>query len=308
MVLTLSRKLPLSPYEMFSVVPSGGEVSHKADVNLLVQTPLVGTCIVGERLVGRLGAAQTAYNPFTLYGSAEGGRHKDRPPHIVFAELEDTRQDACAFLNAFGPLLMEYAVLDSNELSEWKKASAGSPDPAEFFEEVGIKAQIPPRPQRCSAAFYECDLEQFQKLRSEYELTFRLALALQKADARTSAIKSAVKNAGLEWKESGERLLQKAIDHVRGTINDNLDLSSPRVVRTIDRRSVEGVWGCYSLLASLYLMLFLDLVGHAHTVVACQKCGKTFYADRPRVSYCSALCENRARSLRAYYKKTRRKG
>jgi len=302
MVLTTSRKLPLSPYEVFSVVPAGGSTSHKADINLPVQTPMVGTCIVGERLFGRLGALHTAYNPFKLYGSAGRGRHEAKPPHIVFAELDDNPQDACAFLNAYGPLLMEYAFLDAKQLSDWGETSAGSPAPAQHFEEVGIKAQIPTRPRHCSSAYCACDLDRFRKVQWEFELTFRLALAIrEKADVRTSAIKTVLKNAGVGWKGSGEALLQKAIDHVRSTINDNLDLSSPRVVRTINRRSVEAVWGCYSLLASLYLMLFLDLIG-AHRTVACRKCGMIFYADRSRVLYCSGLCENRARALRAYYK------
>ena len=136
MVLTPNRKLPLSLYEMFSVVPTGGSTSHKADVKLLVQTPMVDTCIVGKRLIGRLGALHTAYNPFKLYGSAGRGRHEAKPPHIVFAELDDTPQDACAFLNAFGPLLMEYAFPAPKQLSDWREASVGSPSPAQHFGEV----------------------------------------------------------------------------------------------------------------------------------------------------------------------------
>ena len=67
--------------------------------------------------------------------------------------------------------------------------------------------------------------------------------------------------------------------------------------------AVEGVWGCYSLLSAMYLMLFLDIANRNTRIVQCEKCGTLFYSGLERVRYCSAECENPARALRAYHRK-----
>ncbi len=67
--------------------------------------------------------------------------------------------------------------------------------------------------------------------------------------------------------------------------------------------TIAGVWPCYSLLEAMYLMLFLDIASCGVRIAQCEKCLKLFYTDRKKGKYCSAICENRARALRAYYRR-----
>ncbi len=242
------------------------------------------------------GSAQSAYNPFDLYGQARAGRNNPLPPHLVFAELGDDEAAACAYLNAYGPLQPEYTDPNQQTCAEWRKLSGKSPEPPTYFRNsLNIDAMLPPRPHR-GIAFHAVSLERFWRLQSEYELTVRLVSAV--------FIRRAFAIAEVRCDARNDReLIEEATEHVKPTINRYLDRMSPRIVRTPNRRSIEGFWACYSLLQALYLMLFLDIASRGVRIVSCEKCTRLFYADRERVMYCSPMCENRARALRAYHKK-----
>jgi len=114
----------------------------------------------------------------------------------------------------------------------------------------------------------------------------------------------------LDWKIRGrdveKQCLKRARDLVISTLNSQLKFMQPRTVWTpkaANGATLTGVWGCYSLLEAMYLMLFLDIAGGGAKIVQCEKCGALFYTERERGKYCSAKCENRARALRAYHKK-----
>src|SRR5437016_8073250 len=105
----------------------------------------MGTCAVEGELVGMYGSAQSAYNPFDLYGQARAGRNNPLPPHLVFAELGDDEAAACAYLNAYGPLQPEYTDPNQQTCAEWRKLSGKSPEPPTYFRNsLNIDAMLPP--------------------------------------------------------------------------------------------------------------------------------------------------------------------
>ena len=56
------------------------------------------------------------------------------------------------------------------------------------------------------------------------------------------------------------------------------------------------------------MMLLLDITSRGARIAQCEKCAKLFYTDREKGKYCSTVCENRARALRAYYRRVAAKG
>jgi hypothetical protein len=291
---------------MFSILFASRE-SGGADVPLPAQVPLIGTCVINGSLVARVGSDKDAYNPFDLYGESTAGRKNSPPPHLVFAELEETDDAACAFLDAYGPLRLDFWIPDKTTRAEWHERSLLKKDSRNYFRDfIGINLSLPSRP-RPASAFHLMSVKEFWTLQSDYELTVRLLSALQKpAEQRIGSIKRALAIAGAQWTvRTDQELTERTTGYIKGKMNLYLKSMTPRVTRTMDRRNVEGVWACYSLYQALYLMLFLDIASRSSRIVTCQKCGRLFYADRERVTYCSEVCENRARSLRAYHRKVR---
>jgi hypothetical protein len=327
---TLSRKLPLSPYSMFSVVFPGGGVRSETDLPLSAQYRMVGTALIGDDLVGKIGADfGEGYNPFDLYGAAKNGRNHPLPPHLVFVELDNNVEDACAFLNAYGPLDGCSGLghpLGESELKEWSKASSKSPSPEEHFRAMLGQVPLLPLPATPRDDFHAYPLKQFWQEQSNFELALRLCSALNSTSTDLyQNIRWALNNAGVDWQiEHGHisgvglrdlpllghrglstklQYVNAAVHFVRNTINSHLSLTVPRVVPALDSAAVTGVWGCHSLLDAMYLMLFLDVASRGTRVVQCEKCGTVFYTELESGRYCSALCENRARALRAYHNK-----
>jgi hypothetical protein len=315
---------------MFSIVFPGGGPRHEADLALPAQYRLVGTVVIGDDLVGRVGADfGGGYNPFDLYGVAKPGRGQPLPPHLVFAELDRTEEEACAFLNAYGPLdgcSVFGTPLTKTKIKAWEKASAKSSSPEIVFGKTLGEVPLLPPPGKPQDDFIYYRLDEFWRRQSEFELALRLDGALNSAPAeRYSKIRRALKIVGTDWdirhgSISGfgldelpllglmgqgveSQYINAAVHFVRNTVNWNLSITTPRLVRKLDSVAVEGVWGCYSLLGAMYLMLFLDIAHRNTRIVQCEKCGSLFYSDLERVRYCSAGCENRDRALRAYYRK-----
>ena len=315
---------------MFSVVFPGSGPNYTTDLAVPAQYRLAGTVVIGDDLVGRVGAGfDEGYNPFNLYATAKPGRGKALPPHLVFAELDETAEEACAFLNAYGPLDSSGIIgtrLAKLELKAWEKASAKSSSPEEVFRKIlGEVPLLPPlgKPQddfRCYR------LDQFWQDQSEFELALRLSAALNSAPSELYRnIRRALAIVGTNWQfrhgsifgfgldklpllglqGQGVELqyINAALHFVRHTINSHLSITTPRIVPKLGSVAVEGVWGCYSLLGAMYLMLFLDIASRGMRIVQCDKCGTLFYSDLARVRYCSFNCENQARALRAYYRK-----
>ena len=311
MSFTLSEKSPLSPYSMFAVV-FGGEGKHgTTDLAMPAQCRLIGTVAIGDDLIGMIGAdLGTGYNPFDLYGAARPGRNEPLPPHLVFAELEENARSACAFLNAYGPLRGRMASvagpLKPAHLKKWKHLSENSPTPEEFFREtLGVPPLLPPPPTP-TRDFHESSLANFWFEQSEFELTVRLVTALNSHPGEQYRnIRRALNRVGVDWggRHTERWYVTRAIEQVRETMNSELSLTPPRVVPTLDFNAIEGVWGCYSLHQAMYLMLFLDIASRGMRIAQCEKCETLFYTQRERGRYCSALCENRARALRAYHNK-----
>jgi len=302
--ITPSHKLPLSPYSMFSILFASSE-SGGADVPLLAQVPMVGTCVINASLIGQVGSAHDAYNPFDLYGESTAGRKNPRPPHLVFADLEETNEAACGFLNAYGPLRLDFSTPDETTRAEWHERCLIKEDSRNYFREsIGIN--LPSRPRRHSG-FHSMSVKEFWTLQNDYELTVRLLSALQKPpEQRIGSVKRALAIADVLWTvKTDQELTERATGYIKGKMNLYLKSMTPRVTRSVDRKNVEGVWACYTLYQALYLMLFLDIASRRSRIVTCQKCSRLFYADRERVTYCSEICENRARSLRAYHRKVR---
>jgi hypothetical protein len=299
---------------MFSVVfPGGGE--HQAnEMPGHAQCTLMGTVVIDGQLFGRTcGALGAGYNPFELYGAAGQGRGRPLPPHLVFAELSDGDESACAFLNAYGPLRRPSQVGPWDELPEqdakrWKEKVKKSPVPEVFFpDQCGIAPLLPPSltPQW---SYIRTPLEEFWRDQNEFELTLRLYAALHSGRPnRFTKIKQVLAMFDVKWKIEGNNVerkyIRKAIDYVRDGMNDKLKFDVPRVIRALDGSTVEGIWGCYSLLEAMYLMLFLDIASRNARILQCEKCSRLFYSGRERGKYCSTTCENRARALRSYYKK-----
>ena len=193
-------------------------------------------------------------------------------------------------------------------MRRWKQASKNSVAPEEFFRDIlGVPPHLPPPPTRTNY-FHRSSLAQFWYEQSEFESALRLFIALNSPPAEQYRnIRRALDRVGVDWDIKGRHIersyISTAREYVRETINSKLWLTLPRVVPTLDSTTVEGVWGCYSLLHAMYLMLFLDIASRGMRIVQCEKCETLFYTELERGRYCSALCENRARALRAYHKK-----
>ena len=293
---------------MFSVVPEPG--SQGDDFPGRAQFRLVRTVVIGENLVGLRGGNgfTDGYNPFDLYGAAERARGKALPPHLVFAELdpEDPR-DACAFLNAYGPLqeTNSYYGPPKDEQREWTKASPKSPAPEEHFRStLGVTPLLPdpPLPQE---EFYAWPLKLFWEEQFRFELALRLHSALASGGDLVPKFQRVLAAKGLHWDIKGtnreRQYIAQAQEAVRGIVNEHLLEMQPRIARVPGSTTVAGVWGCYSLLQAMYLMLFLDIAGWSGRIAQCEKCHTLFYTALDKGKYCSPLCENRARALRAYY-------
>ncbi len=300
---------------MFSVLYQRGGEDHSVDFPEPAQFRLAKTVVVGENLVGMRGNGfADTYNPFDLYGVAERARHKALPPHLVFAELEQEPDDACAFLNAYGPLerLQDHEFLREDELRQWKKASSASPSPEGHFRSMLGEVPLLPDPAEPEKDdFYTYPLKQFWEAQSKFELALRLYSALSSSPAdQYSSIRRTLQTLDLNWKIGGRNIerqyVERAREFVISTLNLQLEFMQPRIVwdpQAANGATLMGVWGCYSLLEAMYLMLFLDIASRGTRIVQCEKCGALFYTDLERGRYCSATCENRARALRAYHKK-----
>ncbi len=269
---------------------------------------------MGEDLVGLRGGSGffRGYNPFDLYGAAERGRGKPLPPHLVFAELDkEEPDDACAFLNAYGPLVgtNSFRFLAPHSVNLWKSLTKQSPAPHEYFRSrLGDAPLLPDQPEP-EQQYYGYPLTAFWMAQSQFELALRLHTAL---DARTDQLQKiqqilAVKK--IKWNVKGPNKERQYIDGARKlvieTMNSHLSTVQPRVARVPPRQAVEitGVWGCYSLLEAMYLMLFFDIAGWSGRIAQCEKCGSVFYTTLDKGKYCTPMCENRARALRAYHNK-----
>jgi hypothetical protein len=269
---------------------------------------------MGEDLVGlRVGTGLfRGYNPFDLYGSAERGRGKPLPPHLVFSELDEGEpDDACAFLNAYGPLvgLNSFYTLKSDKLNLWKSLKSKSPDPQEYFRmKLGNAPLLPDYPPP-EEQFYTYPLNDFWKAQSDFELAVRLHVALDSGSGQSQKIQGILRQKKVIWDLKGANVERQYIDRARilviDTMNSHLSRMQPRVAQLPSRSSsaLTGVWGCYSLLEAMYLMLFLDIAGRMGRIMECEKCGLPFYTTLDKGKYCSSVCENRARALRAYHKK-----
>jgi hypothetical protein len=315
---------------MFSVVFPGSGPNHTTDLALPAQYRLAGTVVIGDDLVGRIGADfYEGYNPFNLYANAKPGRGEALPPHLVFAELGETAEEACAFLNAYGPLDSSGIIgtrLTRTELKTWQQASAKSSSPEDVFSKTFGRVPLLPPGGNPQDYFRRYQLDQFWREQSEFELALRLSGALNSVPSeRYRNIRRALTIVGTDWKirrgsisgfgldelpllglqGQGVELqyINAALYFVRHTINSHLSMTTPRIVPKLGSVAVEGVWGCYSLLGAMYLMLFLDIASRGMRIVQCEKCGTLFYSDLARVRYCSFNCENQARALRAYYRK-----
>jgi hypothetical protein len=301
---------------MFSVLPERG--SDDEDYPFPAQFRLIGTVVMGEdadaNLVGmrRGNGLSDGYNPFDLYGAAERARGKPLPPHLVFAELDkESPDDACAFLNAYGPLESTnlYWPLKEEERREWKKRASKSPSPEEHFRSTLGDVPVLPKPPAPQGGedFYGYSLALFWLQQSEFELALRLHTALGSRNKQLEEIQLRLALAGVQWEIRGRNIereyINRARDFVMTTINKHLRAMSPRVSRVPGSSSVTAVWGCYTLLEAMYLMLFLDIAGWNGQIVQCEKCHSVFYSALQRGKYCSTKCENRARALRSYYKK-----
>ena len=259
------------------------------------------------------------YNPFDLYGAAERARGEPLPPHLVFAELDkEDPDDACAFLNAYGPLegTSDYLPLSDDGLREWKNASQNSPAPEEYFRSRLGSVPLLPDPPAPQDHYYSYSLKQFWANQSDFELALRLHTAIDSRSDQFQRIRRTLAVKGVRWDIKGrniERLYtERAREFVISTLNGHLQLMRPRVARVPAyltnfaanmSTTVTGVWGCYSLLESMYLMLFLDIVGGSGRIAQCEKCHTLFYTALDKGKYCSPVCENRDRALRAYHKK-----
>jgi hypothetical protein len=314
MKLPLSAKISQSPYSMFSVVLPGGGEKHKTEMPGDAQFTLMGTVVIDGELFGRAcGGLGVGYNPFELYGHAKQGRGEALPPHLIFAELTKGDESACAFLNAFGPLRRPYAIgpwdqLTRDQLKAWSGRVKVSPAPEVYFPaSLGIVPLLP-SPLTPQSAYVRTSVSDFWRDQAEFNLTLRLhsALCAPPSDQYNSILRI-LSAAGISWSIKGpdveRRYVRNAIDYVRDQMNSNLDMTTPTITRALDGSTVRGVWGCYSLLEAMYLMLFLDIASRNAKIVQCEKCSRLFYSSRQKGKYCSPECENRARALRSYYKK-----
>ena len=256
------------------------------------------------------------YNPFDLYEGAERARGKPLPPHLVFAELDPgDSYDACAFLDAYGPLeaTNDVRLLSAKELKLWKKLASMSRSPEEHFRamlgEVPLLAD-PPAPRN---DFHSYPRALFWKEQSDFELVLRLRAALDQGTGQVQKIQRILKAKGVRWDLKGRNIERRYIECARefviNAMNSRLRTMQPRVARLPNSGKVTGVWGCYSLLEAMYLMLFLDIASWwSGRISQCEKCHRLFYTALERGKYCSPLCENRARALRAYHNRAARNG
>jgi hypothetical protein len=308
MQYTLSGKYPLSPYSMFSVIPQ----TSKVDLPFSAQFRLINVVVIGENLIGLRGGNgfTDGYNPFDLYGAAERARGKALPPHLVFAELEkENPNDACAFLNAYGPLenTNSFLPLRGPKLREWQEASSMSPAPEEYFRSTFGEVPLLPHSPVPQDLFWDCPLSQFWSEQSEFELTLRLHSSLASGRDQFPKIRQALALVHEKWDIKGRNIegqyVERAREFVRTKVNSHLRSMQPRIAKVPNRARITGVWGCYSLLEAMYLMLFLDIAGWTARITQCERCGSLFYTTLERTQYCSLLCENRARALRSYYRR-----
>jgi hypothetical protein len=267
---------------------------------------------MGKDLVGMRGGNSLfdGYNPFDLYGAAERSRGKPLPPHLVFAELDkDVPDDACAFLNAYGPLVGTniYQPLTAGEERQWQGLASNSPSPENHFRSTLGQVPLLPNPPVPQNLFWAYPLKKFWKDQSEFELALRLHSAMGARTERLQKIRRSLTATGTQWNITGRNSeiqhVERARDCVRTTVNSHLSLMQPRIARVLNSDRVTGVWGCYSLLEAMYLMLFLDIAGWSERIAQCEKCHSLFYTALKKCKYCSPICENRARALRAYHNK-----
>ncbi|MGA7647764.1 MAG: hypothetical protein WBW01_14730 [Terriglobales bacterium] len=293
---------------MFRVLPDPGR--HGFHYFSLAQFRMIGTVVIGKDLIGLRGGNGFVYgyNPFDLYGTAERERGKPLPPHLVFAELDkEEPDDACAFLNAYGPLEGTNSFLPPTfrERQQWETLRIKSPSPDEYFHSKLGEAPLLPVPPSPEEDFYSYPLTAFWKAQSEFELALRLHAALDARTDQLQKIKQILRVSKLKLKGSGPKEEHQYIDVAQTLVmkimNVNLSTLQPRVVKVPNTRRVTSVWGCYSLLEAMYLMLFLDITGWRGRIAQCGKCGLLFYTTLDKGKYCTTVCENRARALRAYY-------
>jgi hypothetical protein len=267
---------------------------------------------MGEELVGMRGGngLSDGYNPFDLYGRAERARGKPLPPHLVFAELdEEDPNDACAFLNAYGPLdaTNSCRMLSHRERKEWEKTALKSPSPEDHFRSMLGEVPLLPDPVTPQDDHYDYQLKQFWKAQSDFELALRLQAALDAPTDRIQKIQQILaakkKKCDLKGPNEERQYVDCARRFVMTTMNSHLKTLQPRIARVPHTGAVTGVWGCYSLLEAMYLMLFLDIAGWSGRIAQCEKCRSLFYTTLNKGKYCTPVCENRARALRAYHNK-----
>ncbi len=270
--------------------------------------------MIGQDLVGLRGGNGffRGYNPFDLYGAAERERCKPLPPHAVFAELDkDEPDDACAFLNAYGPLsgTNSFLLRSALKLDLWKSLTATSPEPQEYFRAKLGTPPLLPDPPAPEDEFYSYPLAEFWRVQRGFELTLRLHTALEASANQAQKVQQVLANMKIKWSVQGPDKERQYIDRARTqvitTMNAHLLTLQPRVagVPPASATAVTGVWGCYTLLEAMYLMLFFDIAGWRGRITQCEKCRSLFYTTLERGKYCTPVCENRARALRAYHNK-----
>jgi len=282
------------------------------DLPVPAQFRLVKTALVGQDLIGeRGGDLDYGYNPFELYGAASHARGQPLPPHLVFASLDRTVvQDACAFLDAYGPLegTNQYDMLTADCKSKWEEVSAQRNSPEEHFRAIlGQVPLLPPPP--IPQDLYHCyNLKQFWEAQSRFELALRLSSALNSPTDQLAEVQRALRRMDEKWNFEGPNAERSYIRRAQGlvfeTLNSSLQTMPPRVTRDLSSATaIAGVWPCYALLDAMYLMLFLDIASRGARIAQCEKCARLFYTDREKGKYCSTVCENRARALRAYHRR-----
>lgn len=230
---------------------------------------------------------------------------------MVFAELDkEEPDDACAFLNAYGPLEGTNSFLlplTPARLDRWKSLATKSPSPDEYFRsKLGEVPLLPDAPEP-EQEYYSYPLTAFWKAQSEFELALRLQLALNARTDQIQKIQRVLAVQKMKWDVKGPNEERQYVDRARNLVmtamNSHLSRLQPRVARMPAAHAVTGVWGCYSLLEAMYLMLFFDIAAWSGRITQCEKCRSLFYTTLDRGKYCTPVCENRARALRAYHKR-----
>lgn len=115
----------------------------------------------------------------------------------------------------------------------------------------------------------------------------------------TKALSKAIKRCGEADLErfARELISRRLSDHLKGV----QPLLLPKDTGSATTKTLRPTWQVDTLLASLYMMLFLD-ISYERRVVRCGGCGILFADAKENVFFCSPRCETRAR-VRRWWRK-----